>query len=83
MNQFRSVFAEYGVLNTVMSDNGPPYAYQKFKDLSSLQKFYYVTSPRYPQSNGFLEMMSSLYAEVNEFRTSYGSSDISVQTNPT
>ena len=54
----KEVFSEYGVPKTIMSYNGPQFSSKEFKEFSRQYCFEHVTSsPRYPQSNGFVERM--------------------------
>ena len=54
----KQVFSEYGVPQTVMTDNGPPFSSKEFAAFANQYCFDHVTSsPRYPQSNGFIEDM--------------------------
>ena len=49
----KSQFARYGVPSVLMSDNGPCYSSEQFKQFSQDWCFDHVTSsPGYPQSNG-------------------------------
>ena len=42
-----------------MSDNGPPFNSKEFAAFASQYRFDHITSsPRYPQSNGFVERMA-------------------------
>ena len=52
----KSYFARFGVPKIVRSDNGPQFSSKKFKQFAKDLNFQHVTSsPRYPQSNGFVE----------------------------
>ncbi|PIK51510.1 hypothetical protein BSL78_11615 [Apostichopus japonicus] len=52
----KSVFSEYGIPEKLVSDNGSQYSSQSFKDFAKQWNFSHITSsPRYPQSNGFIE----------------------------
>ena len=52
----KCVMSEQGVPEIVISDNGPQYDCQSYKQFSKEWGFQHVTfSPRYPQSNGFIE----------------------------
>ncbi|XP_031568582.1 uncharacterized protein K02A2.6-like [Actinia tenebrosa] len=50
------LFAMHGIPETVVSDNGPQYACQEFKEFAKDWGFQHVTSsPIYPQANGEVE----------------------------
>ena len=52
----KNVFAEQGIPESLISDNGPHFNSQIFRDFSKSWNFTHTTSsPRYPQSNGFIE----------------------------
>ena len=54
--KFRIHFARFGVPDVVVSDIGPQFACEEFKQFATLWQFSHVTaSPRYPQSNGKVE----------------------------
>ena len=49
---------EFGVPQIVMTDNGPPFSSKEFAAFANQYRFDHITSsPRYPQSNGFIERM--------------------------
>lgn len=52
----KSIFEEHGTPELIISDNGPQYASEEFKEFSQLWSFRHSTSsPHYPQSNGLAE----------------------------
>ena len=52
----KCVFSEQGVPEVIISDNGPHYDCKSYKEFSKEWDFQHITSsPRYPQSNGFIE----------------------------
>ena len=54
----KQVFSEYGVPQTVMTDNGPPFSSKEFVAFANQYCYDHVpSSPRYPQSNCFIERM--------------------------
>ncbi|XP_064629293.1 uncharacterized protein K02A2.6-like [Lineus longissimus] len=53
IGKLKAHYARHGLPTEVMTDNGPPYDSQKFKDFAKQYDFKHVTSsPHYPQSNG-------------------------------
>ena len=58
IGQLKSIFPEYGIPMTVMSDNGPQFASTEFKEFSRQYRFSHITSSsHYAQANGFIELM--------------------------
>ncbi len=58
INKMKATFAQHGAPDTVMSDNGPQFSAQEFKDFAEEWEFNHVTSsPKHPQSNGQVENM--------------------------
>ncbi|XP_014668373.1 PREDICTED: uncharacterized protein K02A2.6-like [Priapulus caudatus] len=56
VGMMKRIFAEQGVPDTVVSDNGPQYDSYVFKQFAEKWEFRHTTSsPRFPQSNGFIE----------------------------
>jgi transposase InsO family protein len=56
IHQCKSVFAEYGIPEEVISDNGPCYDSKKFKEFSKKYSFTHTTSsPHHSEGNGFAE----------------------------
>ena len=54
----KQVLSEFGVPQTVMTDNGPRSSSKEFAAFANQYRFDHITSsPRYPQSNGFIERM--------------------------
>ena len=54
----KTTFSEYGVPATVYTDQGTQFVSQEFKQFALQYKFQVQhSSPRYPQSNGFIEAM--------------------------
>ena len=52
----KEVFGEYGIPDTVISDNGPHFNSVQYREFEKSWNFDHVTSsPRYPKSNGFVE----------------------------
>lgn len=53
---FKSILARHGKPDTIFSDNGPQFNNQFFKNFLKEWEIQHITSsPRYPQSNGFIE----------------------------
>jgi transposase InsO family protein len=58
IQHMKIIFSEHGIPDEVMSDNGPQFASEEFRDFAKSYSFKHVTSsPRFPQSNGFIERM--------------------------
>ena len=56
INMLKEVFAEHGIPETIISDNGPQYSSHIFQQFAQGWNFKHITSsPRYAQSNGFIE----------------------------
>ena len=56
IRKLKAYFARYGIPDTCMSDNGPQYTSEEFKEFSHQWNFQHITSsPTYPQSNGKTE----------------------------
>jgi len=56
INKMKTIFAWHGILEKVVSDNGPQFSTQEFAQFASEWDFSHVTSsPTYPQSNGLAE----------------------------
>lgn len=52
----KAIFARHGIPMTVISDNGPQFISQSFKDFARNYGFDHITlSPLYPESNGLAE----------------------------
>ena len=56
IEQMKSIFAKYGVPDTLITDNGPCYDSKEFKSFTQKYNFEYVTSsPHYHEGNGLAE----------------------------
>ncbi|XP_022786150.1 uncharacterized protein K02A2.6-like [Stylophora pistillata] len=56
ITQFKGQFARHGIPEVLISDNGPEFDNQEFKNFSTDWQFEHRTSsPRYPQANGKVE----------------------------
>ena len=56
VNVTKQVFAEHGIPDKVISDNGPHFASDAYREFARSWSFDHVTSsPRRPQGNGFIE----------------------------
>ena len=71
INQMRGVFEEHGIIEKLLSDNGPQFTSDEFKRFSVNYGFNHVTSsPHYAQSNGAIERqvqtIKRLFAKCKE-----------------
>ena len=56
ISALKQIFSEFGIPDRVVSDNGPQFSAISFKEFAKEWCFDHCTSsPRYPQSNGFVE----------------------------
>ena len=56
ITQFKSIFTEYRIPKTIISDGGTQYTSQEFQDITRLWQIEHIeSSPRNPQSNGLAE----------------------------
>ena len=56
ISKLKNIFARWGIPETVISDNGPPFFSEEFKSFSVQYGFVHVTSsPYHPQANGQAE----------------------------
>ena len=62
----KTIFAEYGVPATVYTDQATQFVSQQFKQFALQNRFEVQhSSPRYPQSNGFIEdMLKVVYVKA-------------------
>ena len=52
----KQVFSEHGIPSRVVSDNGPQYSSEAFKEFAQQWQFDHITSSqKFPKSNGFIE----------------------------
>ena len=52
----KSIFAQHGIPEIVISDNGPQFASKEFAEFAAKWEFSHITSsPRYPKANGMAE----------------------------
>uniref|UniRef100_A0A674EBM2 Gypsy retrotransposon integrase-like protein 1 n=1 Tax=Salmo trutta TaxID=8032 RepID=A0A674EBM2_SALTR len=56
IHKLKAAFARHGIVETLISDNGPCYKSNEFESFTKAWEFTHVTtSPHYPQSNGLAE----------------------------
>ena len=75
-SHFSQVFSEYGWPDTLLTDNGPCYTAQDFKQLMMDMSVNHITSsPHYPQSNGlaekYVQIVKNLFIKAYEEGTDY------------
>ncbi|UYV82799.1 K02A2.6-like, partial [Cordylochernes scorpioides] len=68
----KSIFARHGMPEEVRSDNGPQFGLE-FKRFAKEYGFHHIkSSPRFPQSNGFIEsMVKKIKNQLNKGRDPY------------
>ena len=55
ISTMKQVFSEHGIPSRVVSDNGPQYSSEAFKEFAQQWQFDRITSsPKFPKSNGFI-----------------------------
>ena len=56
IRNIKTMIARYGIMETLMSDNGPQYISEEFKGFTEAYNINHITSsPTFPQSNGLAE----------------------------
>ena len=56
VNATKQIFAEFGIPDRIVSDNGPHFASEAYREFARMWQFDHITtSPRWPQGNGFIE----------------------------
>ena len=56
ISTMKQTFSEHGIPSRVVSDNGPQYSSEAFKEFSQQWQLDHITSsPNFPKSNGFIE----------------------------
>ena len=70
-DHIKQIFAKYGWPNTLVSDNGPCYASEIFKQLIKEYQVNHITSlPHYPHSNGlaekYVQIIKNLFHKAKE-----------------
>ena len=56
ISTMKQIFSEHGIPSKVVSDNGPQYSSEAFKEFAQQWQFDRITSsPKFPKSNGFIE----------------------------
>ena len=63
--KLKTIFGEYGVPQRIFSDQGPQFTSTEFKEFAAKYQFEIRhSSPRYPQSNGFIEAMVKIVKNI-------------------
>ena len=56
ISTMEQIFSEHGIPSRVVSDNGPQYSCEAFKEFAQQWQFDHITSsPKFPKSNSFIE----------------------------
>ena len=71
VDHFKQILAEYGWPDTIVSDNGPCYTSEIFKELMREYQVNHITSsPHYPQLNGlaenYVQIVKNLFHKAKE-----------------
>ena len=75
MNALRTIFSRGGIPHTLVSDNGPYFKSQEFKDvLDWLEVLHKPTSPYHPSSNGQAERFVQTVKQALKAMASSGES---------
>jgi transposase InsO family protein len=65
ITKLKTIFGEYGVPQRMFSDQGPQFTSSEFKEFATKYQFEIRhSSPRYPQSNGFIEAMVKIVKDI-------------------
>jgi len=65
ITELKSIFARYGISITIISDNGPPFSSQQFKDFTKDWDITHTTtSPYHPQANGQVERLIQTFKKM-------------------
>ena len=83
----KQIFSEHGIPNRVISDNGPQYSSELYREFAKEWCFDHVTSsPRFPQSNGFVERqirtVKSLLSKAKQSGTDVHMAILCLRTTP-
>ena len=63
--KLKTIFSEMGIPAEVMTDQGTQFTSQEFKEFAGTYRFKIThSSPRYPQSNGFIESMVKVTKDI-------------------
>ena len=74
INLLKTIFAEYGIPAVVYTDQGTQFASEEFRAFAVEYRFQVQhSSPRYPQSNGFIEAMVKTAMNIREKEEESGS----------
>lgn len=78
INKLKGLFTRQGIPETVMSDNGPEFSSEKFRQFSKQWNFqHHTSSPGYAQSNGQIERAIQTIKNIMK-KTSYERSDFNM-----
>ena len=65
VQRFKDIIASHGIMDSVMTDNGPQFASQEFKDFADKYGFRHVTSsPHHHQANGEAEIAVKIAKKI-------------------
>ena len=63
--QLQKITSLWGCMDTIITDGGPPYDSQKFKDYMVTQGIqHHICTPENPQANGFVEVFQKVIVKI-------------------
>ena len=83
ITQLKAIFARFGILAAMVTDNGPQFDSYEMKEFAQIYDFQHTTtSPYFPQSNGFAERMVKTVKKLLEHSADPYKSILSYRATP-